>query len=105
MITNGFTRDKIINDRKYISRYNTENIVDSNKSTNESGNELELYELVGIQLHSNNNTDYISIDKSKLDDTINSQSILGKICIDKKLQPMQALYKKVSQQDYNKYTS
>lgn len=97
MITNGLTRDKVINDRKYISRYNMENTIDPNKSIGDVGNKLELYELIGVQLYSNKNVNYISIDKSKLENAINSQSTLGKICINKKLQPMQALYKRISQ--------
>ena len=36
-------------------------------------------------------------------DTINIKSELGKECINKKLKPMQALYKRISQVDYNKY--
>ena len=97
MITNGFTRNKVINDRKYISRYNTENMMESNQSMSDCGSKLELYELVGVQLYSNKNVNYISIDKSKLEDAINSQTTLGKLCINKKLQPMQALYKRISQ--------
>lgn len=97
MITNGLTRNKIINDRKYISRYNTENIIDSKKGISDVGDRLELYELIGVQLYSNKNVNYISIDKSKFEDAINSQSTLGELCINKNLQPIQALYKRIPQ--------
>ena len=103
MITNGLTRDKVINGRKYISRYNNENILKENQSISSVGNKLELYELIGVQLCSNGNTNYISITGKELDDTINNQSELGRICIEKKLQPMQALYKRIQQSEYDKY--
>ena len=105
MITNGLTRDKVINNRKYISRYNTSSVIDPNKSTKQSVNpgiKLELYELVGVQLCSIGNTNYISIAKQELDDAINAQTTFGKLCIEKKLQPIQALYKRISQKDFNK---
>ena len=105
MITNGFTRDKVINNRKYISRYNTSSIIDPNKSPKQSvnpGNKLELYELVGVQLCSIGNTNYVSIGIQELEDAINIQTPFGKLCIEKKLQPIQALYKRISQEDFNK---
>ncbi len=98
IITSGLTRDQVINDRRYISRYNTENILAPNISNN-IGNKLELYELIGVQLCSNGNNDYISITDKQLDNAINAQNEFGKYCINKNLQPMQTLYKRVLQNE------
>ncbi|MBQ9440871.1 MAG: hypothetical protein IJU54_00480 [Alphaproteobacteria bacterium] len=95
MVTNGLTRNTVINDRKYISRYA---LVDPKNNTWK----LELYNLMGVQLYSiKTNSNYISIDKSKLAEIMDSQIEFSKECIEKNLQPIQALYKRITQDDYD----
>ena len=96
MVTNGLTRQEVINERKYISRYHE-------RTDNNLPETLELYELVGVQLCSTNNVNYVTVSGEKLNDAVESDSSFGKLCISNNLKPMQALYKLISQEDYNKY--
>lgn len=95
MVTTGLTRDQVINDRKYISGYHE-------KTNNNQIEKLELYKLVGVQLCNKKDNDYVTISGEKLKEAVSTKDF-GKICITKNLQPMQALYKLVSQDDYNKH--
>lgn len=95
MVTNGLTRQEVINERKYISRYHE-------RTDNNLPETLELYELVGVQMCSSNNVNYVTVSGEKLDDALKPYSTFGEICVINNLEPMQALYKLISQEDYNK---
>ena len=96
MVTNGLTRQQVVNERKYISRYHEQ-------TPNNLIENLELYELIGVQFCSDNNVNYITVSGNELNDAVDSNSSFGKMCISKNLKPMQALYKLISQEDYNRY--